>query len=344
MVPNNIHDQSLVLFRRLQGIYKRRHTPEQERYQEKIAAVMRVMESENSKIRPRDSFGKPGGIIYLYKDLPTVIVPDLHARMDFFLSIMVYKLEGGSTILRLLDEEKIQIVCVGDGFHAEKRAALRWRYALAEYRTYYKKHKNMDEEMRESLGLMEMVMELKTTYPDRFHFIKGNHENISNENANGNRPFGKFAYEGEMVKVYMQKFYPEPLIRAYYQFERALPLLVVGRNFLISHAEPRIFHPENSILNYTQHPEVVYDLTWTADNVADENSVFQMLTHYLQQSAADPCFYFGGHRPVRELYNLRANGKYVQIHNPDKFILAFLKADKPIELTRDVIEIPDYKQ
>ena len=51
------------------------------------------------------------------------------------------------------------------------------------------------------------------------------------------------------------------------------------------------------------------------------------------------CYYFGGHRPVRGLYNLRAGGRYVQIHNPGKFIIALIDVDRDINLDEDVIEI-----
>lgn len=344
MDDSNIPNQVNELKKQLLGIYKRRQVPDDSEYLQKLQNVLNVLGNEKKQIRPRDSIRKPGGLLYLHTHIPTVIVPDLHARIDFFLSIMMYKIDGRQTILEWLDEGKLQVVCVGDGFHGERRAAKRWRLALEEYRTYYKKHKFMDDEMRESLGLMEMVIELKTAYPDYFHFLKGNHENISNENAYGNKPFGKFAYEGEMVKTYMGKFYSEEFIQNYYKFEKMFPLLAIGRNFLISHAEPRIFHSENPVIDYNMHAEVIYDLTWTADNAAEESSVTKMLKHYLNStSSAEPVYYFGGHRPVKGLYNLRAEGKYVQIHNPDKFILAYLQVDKEIELDKDIIEIPTYK-
>ena len=343
MDNNQTPDKSLELQRTLTGILRRRHIPGNDIYLEKVEKVLLILENEIKEIRPRDSLHRPGGLIYLKRHLPTVIIPDLHARMDFFLSIMMHRLETDKTILNLLCAGKIQVVCVGDGFHAERRAAQRWRYALAEYRGFYKKHRNIDEEMKESLGLMEMVMEIKTAFPDHFHFLKGNHENITNENGNGNRPFGKFAFEGEMVKVYMLKFYSEKLIQMYYKFERALPLLVIGKNFIISHAEPRIFHSENPVIDYRMHPEVVYDLTWTADNAAETDSVSRMLSYYLDNSEDGQQYYFGGHRPVKDLYNLRADGKYVQIHNPDKFIIAYIKTDKPIEPEKDIFEIEKYK-
>jgi hypothetical protein len=64
-----------------------------------------------------------------------------------------------------------------------------------------------------------------------------------------------------------------------------------------------------------------------------------MLGYYLDGKSTAGCYYFGGHRPVRELYNLRTGGRYVQIHNPGKFIIAMIDADRDINLDEDVIEI-----
>ena len=219
--------------------------------------------------------------------------------------------------------EKLQIICVGDGVHAEKRAAKRWSMAFKEFEGDYTVHENIDEEMKESLGLMEMVMEVKINYPSNFHFFKGNHENIKNEEGGGNYPFVKFSYEGPMIAYYISKFYGEEFLEQYYQFEKNLPLFAVGKNFLVSHAEPVSFFSREEILEYRRNPDVVEGLTWTADGSADDGSVQKMLEYYIEnEEDRKNSYYFGGHRPVKNLYNPRAEGRYIQIHNPDKFIIA----------------------
>ena len=101
--------------------------------------------------------------------------------MDFLTSVLAFRPEDDRRVLDRLAEGSIQVVCVGDGFHAEGRALRRWQSALEEFKHGYRRHEAMDAEMRESLGLMEMVMELKAEFPEGFHFLKGNHENITNE-------------------------------------------------------------------------------------------------------------------------------------------------------------------
>ncbi|MEW5816911.1 MAG: hypothetical protein AB1798_16130, partial [Spirochaetota bacterium] len=125
----------------------------------------------------------------------------------------------------------------------------------------------------------------------------------------------------------------------YYAFEKKLPVLAVGRNFLVSHAEPQRLCTKDEVIEYQKNPAVIYALTWTADNAAEKGSVIQMLKHYLKPVELDNAVYFGGHRPVLGRYNLRADGRYVQLHNPARHIIAFIRPEEPIDLEKDIIEL-----
>ncbi len=327
--------------KRLVEIYKRKTTPNCKDYIEVLDEVNNALINENKDIRPYADNGLPGGLINLKKNIPTVIVPDIHARIDFFLNIMFYNLMNQGLIIDRLGNDTLQIVCVGDGFHSEIRGFQRWKQAFEEYKTDYKKHANMDEEMKESLGVMEMVMLLKINYRDNFHFLKGNHENILNENKDGNFPFRKFAYEGPMVFEYVKKFYGDVFLSKYSSFEKNLPLFAIGKNFLISHAEPETFYKKEDIVNYKENPDLIKGFTWTDNDQADDKSVAKMLKYYLGEDKYNESFYFGGHRPIMEYFNARANGKYIQIHNPVKFIIAVIDHKKPIDINKDIIELED---
>ncbi len=325
--------------KRLCSIYGTKTPPEVIPYLRKLDQVNFVLINEDEELRPYDSSGLPGGIVELHRDIPTIIVPDLHARMDFFLSTMRFELPEGESVIALLSRGELQVVCVGDGFHAEGRAAQRWQLAYDEFKGNYKKRRHMDEEMCESLGIMEMVMEVKTAFPRFFHFLKGNHENIANEQGGGNHPFRKYAYEGPMVTHYVRQFYGDEFFESYYEFEKNLPLFAIGRNFVISHSEPADFFEREDIVEYRDRPEVVEGLTWTANDDAEDGSVGRMLEYYLDTDEHDDTRYFGGHRPVRGMYHLRADGKYVQIHNPERFIIALIQPEGEIDLERDILVI-----
>ena len=65
--------------------------------------------------------------------------------------------------------------------------------------------------------------------------------------------------------------------------------------------------------------------------------VEKMLEKFLQEKN---CFYFGGHRPVIGVkYNLRANGKFIQIHNPDEMNVAIIQPNKIFNPNEDIKSI-----
>ncbi len=325
---------------RLIEIYNRDHPPERDGYMKVLDKVNSVLKKEDNQMRPYDSSGLPGGFVFLKQNISTIIIPDIHSRMDLFLNIMFYK-DSEGTVLEKLAQDTLQVLCVGDGIHAERRGAKRWAEAYEEFNNDYVEHEKIDQEMKEGFGVMEMIMEIKSNFPLNFHFLKGNHENISNEEGGGNHPFLKFSDEGAMVASYVTKFYGDEFMNKYYLFEKGLPVFAAGKNFLISHAEPEMFYDKEEIIEYRNQASVVAGLTWTDNDAALPGSVSQMIEEYIDKDLQSTSYYFGGHRPVNKQYNLRADGRYVQIHNPEKFIIALIKPDKEINLDEDIIELED---
>ncbi len=296
-----------------------------------------LLATEPADYRPHAADGTAGGLVELDPQRITVVLPDIHARMELVLRALSHRLESAGReeqLLTLLYTGEAQLVCVGDYVHAESRAYDRWLGAYEEFMGGYRRHENMDAEMRESLGTVEMLLELKRAVPAEVHLLKGNHENIANEDGHGNLPFGKFATEGAMVAAFIEQFYGDDVLEAFARVEHLYPLLAIGPHFLVSHAEPQAFYPREEVIEYRQNPEVVFGLTWTPNDGAEPDSVEQMLAHYLGTSEA---LHFGGHRPIAGAYELRAGGHYVQLHNPDAEIVAVLPADRQIELSRDII-------
>lgn len=318
-------------------IAQRSSLPDAEMYLALLSEVSRVLDNEDPAYRPRDEKNRPGGLLRLF-DRPTIVVPDLHGRMWFLLHVLNYRPFHDQPVISLLRQRDVQLVCVGDGFHAESRGAARWKKAFQEFAGHYKRHKAMDEEMRESLGLMEIVIRLKIAFPDSFHFLKGNHENILNEEGRGNHPFRKFAYEGEMVKEWVQQFYGLDFLESFAEFEHQLPLIAADGTFMISHAEPERFFAKEEVIRYREYDDVVLGLTWTPNEGAEEGSVGKMLAEYC--SDPEEALYFGGHRPVPGRYRLRAGERYVQFHNPSTHSIALLEPGRIVDPERDIIELP----
>lgn len=322
---------------RIMQIRKRRDLPDKTDFFKLLSQVMHVYKNEDPAIRPKDKNGFSGGLINL-KNRETILIPDLHARYNFLLSLFFWESSPGNTVLDRLASDDIQVLSVGDIFHSEGHQRNRWKAALKEFSDGYKKAENMKAEMVDCFNTIEMIILAKLAFPDNFHIIKGNHENIANERGNGNFPFGKYAYEGQMVLDFVIKFLGEDFLRAYYQYEKEFPVFVTGPNFLVSHSEPEKFFTREEMINYRDNQELIKGLTWTDNGKSEPGTVRKMLDYYLP--GIENSFYFGGHRPVPDSYNLRAEGKYVQFHNPSHYNIVRIKGD--INLDRDIFEIPAY--
>jgi hypothetical protein len=307
-----------------------------------IESVCEVLETESEEWRPRDDDGRTGGIVYLQKEVPTVVLPDIHGRIGLIVTALERSFpEIGIEIplVKAIDDGEAHLVMVGDYVHGEARVRTRWLAAFEEFQGGYRRHDAIDAEMFESLTVLQLFALLKRAYPEHVHGLKGNHENIANEEGRGNHPFGKFAYEGAMVAEYMETFYPGRPFDAVYRLEHDLPLLVVGEAFLVSHAEPLDPYTREDILNYRARPEVVEGLTWTDNDAASAGSVAEMLDHFLPAVEEERRVYLGGHRPVSGLYALRGDGDYVQFHNPGRQIAAVLPLYTSFDPDRHVIEL-----
>lgn len=297
-----------------------------------------TLENESAEWRPGDNEGRPGGLVLLKQDLTTIIVPDLHGRKEYLPDLMKFKLDG-KYIFELLKQGMIQIVCVGDGMHGERRVRERWKVAYKEYEEDFKECPAMAEEMAENFQTMAMVLRLKISFPQYFHFLKGNHENILVENINGNHPFAKFAAEGTMTKAYVKKFFGLEFLKQYDRFEKNLPLLARGKFFIITHARPKRTFGITDIINYRNNSEVIEGLTWTRHQAAEQGSVEEMFQFLIGDSQNQRTIWFAGHTAISEKYKVWEDG-LVEIHNPDSRVLAIVDPIKAFNPDQHIVELP----
>ena len=314
--------------------------PPKENFLNLIENTIKTFKSEDSFIRPYDETGLPGALIALDTDdepIPTVIVPDLHARVDFFEEILQFKIPQENsateiTVQEALEQKKAYLLCVGDGLHSEQRGKERWINAEEKWMQKNPANDYICEEMKEGLGLMTRIMQCKCKYPEHFHFLRGNHENILNQFFCGAMPFRKFASEGEMVRDFMLAVYGEEIAQKYADFEHNLPLFAKGKNFLVSHAEPLKPYSERELIDGFFDEDLIRGLTWTANDQAQEDSVEIMLENMLPNQP--DAIYFAGHRTVKGTHRLLHNNKFIQIHNQTEHFISIIhpnKAFNPLE-------------
>lgn len=181
-------------------------------FEEALDKALDPLLSEAEILRPRDRDGLPGGLLVL-PDLPVVILPDLHTRADFLASVLSWapplaegrlgrpgskaSAERAPSLLDLLGAGEALLLCLGDAFHSEGQgASARWKRAYQEYASSWQMSRTMDEEMGRALSCVELILQLKAAFPEGFHYLKGNHDNIVNEEGHGDHPFYKYSEEG----------------------------------------------------------------------------------------------------------------------------------------------------
>ena len=300
--------------------------------------------------RPQNCMNEPGSLLELYKEgqreLPAIIIPDIHARPNFILNILEYELprkfcgmkDDGSkyTVYEALQKNLVDVICVGDGVHTELYAA-RWElisleFARGEYTGFF-----MKQEMILNLAALCALLKLKTQFSEHFHFLKGNHENVLNCNFGGDYAFCKYADEGEMFKLFMLKAYDEKLVNIIAKYENLLPLVAAGKNYVVSHAEPAEPFTREQIIDARFDEDVVAGLIWTKNGQVKAPTAAAIKKELLGKKEAKKALYFAGHRPVKENYALRQDGTFVQLHNPRRQNIALVYKDRKFDFEKDIV-------
>lgn len=331
--------EQLVEFRQhLQDISDSISFPREDELQCFLDKAVAIQESEDESYRPLNSAGKSGGLLDFTKSqLPVIIVPDIHGRADFLLKLIDFKVENSKTVLELLNENQIMVICVGDAVHSEMRGYERWLESFRDWNLDVYAGPTMQEEMKENFSVWLILMELKKTFVPSFHFLKGNHENVTNEDAHGNHSFRKFVCEGQMCCDFIRQVYGDVILHLINLWEKSLPLCAVFSSFGISHAEPAKLYKKKEVINSFENDSVVEGLTWTRNDEAEENSCRKLFRELSRKRKSKGILWFGGHRPVKDcMYKLRQNDSYIQIHNPDKTNVAFVVPEKEFDPAKDI--------
>ena len=325
-----------------------------------------VLVTEDSSYRSPDSSGAPGGLLDFtgeeFAGVDVLVVPDLHARGYFLLDVLDFRIRGGNTVLERLLDGSLIVCCVGDIPHAESRAKDRWAEAYRDFCSYFydggdssvfSESPAMVGEMLEDLSLWQMIFLLKRQFPANFHVLRGNHENVKNttyepgENFDfGNRGFRKFCEEGAMCSEFISLRYDDLFLHRISGFEQMLPVCAVFRNCVVSHAEPSRVFTREEIVDGLSSDEVVFGLTWTANDAAPSGTVERTMRNLYRRGglsvfskAGKNSLWIGGHRPVSDRYALRQDGKYVQIHNPEREFVSLVKPDERFDPDADIFDV-----
>ena len=267
--------------------------------------------------KARPIFQKQGGLVEVPGDVPTLILPDLHAQRAYLVTALSQKIEG-KTALDLLQQGKLNVLCLGDAMHSEQRGQMRWMQAERDY-LEGRKSPSLEGELAESLGLMVMIFELKSSYPGHFFFVRGNHEDMDPQ-----QPYFKFTRVGEsnLVRAWISKTWGDKFLHEWAATEGSLPLMASGGSFVGSHAPPE---RELTVENIKNRTALAFRTLCWSDNTqwvsgGAQEKAFLVNCQRFQVTARRP--WVCGHRKVTDgLYRDQAGGRIIQINPIEGWVM-----------------------
>ena len=336
------------IYRKIINTLNSNTPPSYEAFFSTLVTATEVLDNEITSYRQKNEQEKAGSVLDFTqdKDLPLIIIPDIHARTDFIKNILNYtitpelnfiKTAKQISVYQALKKNKIRIICVGDALHTEINTIERWKNIQIEFSKNIFTGPAATLEARDCFNTLFALLLLKISFPNNFHFLKGNHENIYNTTGDGDYSFRKIADEGNTLKRFIQNYYGEDILYLISYYEKSLPLISITKQCVISHAEPRTSYTKNELINAKQNPQFIEDLTWTNNDEAEENSVKKIIKNLLGTNSK--AIYFAGHRPVIENFKKLHNGLFYQIHNPHKQNIVLIYKDKDFNPETDIIGV-----
>lgn len=294
---------------------------------------------------------RQGGLVHL-PDAPTIVIPDLHARREMLIAILDAQIaEGhlaGRQVFELLQERRINVICVGDIVHSEDRDKWvinqdgEWTLEL------------LNKEMVRSLGAAMMVMYLKLQFPEHFYCLRGNHDDMAAELS----PYRKFVglrddklvmIDGQPAKgesgiikdwVLEREGWGQEFLDAWTTFERALPLFAQGSYYVVTHTLPSVPLTEAELRNPNRPKAVTMELTWSRGIKGE--AIEGTLNNLGIRESTQRWFY--GHSVVpAEInagkYEEGLDGLIVRLNNSKRFVFAYVPAsqdERRFEPAKDV--------
>jgi len=186
--------------------------------------------------RLRDDAGEPGGLILFPEGIRPIIIGDLHANRENLKLILDH--DGNRE-----DLEKGKAACVflGDVLHDD--------------RTGYMK------DMASSVAMLDDLFEIFLKYPSRVYYIRGNHDSFDERLRKSGISQGY-----ELKAKLLAERGPE-FVEAVQDFFDALPLFIIGKGYVITHAgPPRGGLVREELINIKRYPEKYHQLTWNRLN------------------------------------------------------------------------------
>jgi predicted phosphodiesterase len=225
------------------------------------------------KNRPLDREGNPGGLINLPDNCTTLVVGDLHGAVGNLKAII-----NDGTNAKDLANGKCYLVITGDALHNDQTGKML--------------------EMKSSLDSLEYLFTIMNKYPGKVIYIRGNHDTFDERlSKSGIR-------QGVEFRNYLAENTNEACVVEVEKFFEILPLCVIGKGFIITHAGPvKRGITKEELININE----------------DKNSYMQLLWNRLHEFRGNPSIKEYDEDDIRKMLEklkLPSSTHFIVGHNP----------------------------
>lgn len=183
--------------------------------------------------RPKADDGSPGGLLDLSRlNHKPFIVGDLHGSLENIQAIV--KHEGND---KALEKDKAVLIILGDAVHNDQTGHMK--------------------EMESSLLTLEYIIELICKYKENVIYIRGNHDTFDDRLRKSG------IAQGLEMRNYFLEERDEEYVELIEEFFEALPVFIIGKGYVITHAGPiRGGATRNELINIHEDPSKYSQLLW----------------------------------------------------------------------------------
>ncbi len=187
---------------------------------------------QNEAHRPKDSQGRPGGLVELPRDLIPIVVGDLHAMLDNFLKVLCEDAH-----LDALCRGDACLILLGDTIHPEGDDEL--------------------EQMDSSLVMLDLIFKLKLLLPRNLFYLRGNHESFGEGIGKGGVP------QGLVFRRRARELRGESYVDELARFFAQLPYVLVSDDLVACHAgPPRGDFERRQLVEIRENQDLAAQLIW----------------------------------------------------------------------------------
>lgn len=194
-----------------------------------LERVNRLMEREPYRLLTKD--GRPGGLLQLPGRPAPIFVGDLHACID---NLLVVLTQNG--FLQGLIDGSAALILIGDAVHPDTPGH--------------------EEEMDQSMLMMDLIFRLKLRFPERVFYLRGNHDDFADDISKGGVPQG-LLWE-KALQDQRGPRYRDAMKRLY----ELLPYVIASPQYICCHAgAPTMKASRKDLIHVHDKPKLQHQLT-----------------------------------------------------------------------------------